>query len=69
MVKPPISSFHFDISPVSMAAILHLLYARFITYFLHDLGLVREREPFKKLLTQVEGLVMLQTFGGYGRVG
>lgn len=33
-------------------AILHLLYARFITKFLHDLGLLAFDEPFKKLFTQ-----------------
>lgn len=35
------------------AAVLHLLYARFINHFLFDLGLVPEKEPFKKLLAQV----------------
>jgi leucyl-tRNA synthetase len=33
-------------------AILHLLYARFITKVLHDLDLVKFNEPFKKLFTQ-----------------
>jgi leucyl-tRNA synthetase len=33
-------------------AVLHLLYARFVGYFLHDLGLVPTGEPFKRLLTQ-----------------
>ena len=33
-------------------AILHLLYARFFTMALHDLGLVEVEEPFKNLLTQ-----------------
>ena len=32
---------------------LHLLYARFITHFLHNLGLVPDKEPFRKLLIQV----------------
>ena len=40
------------------AAILHLLYARFITHFLWDLGLVPEKEPFKRLLAQVSALMM-----------
>jgi len=30
-------------------AVLHLLYARFWHKFLHDIGLVKDREPFKKL--------------------
>lgn len=33
-------------------AILHLMYARFFQMALHDLGLVRDEEPFKNLLTQ-----------------
>eukprot|EP00461_Guttulinopsis_vulgaris_P003948 UN03949 len=33
-------------------AILHLLYSRFISYALHDAGLVESKEPFKSLLTQ-----------------
>lgn len=33
-------------------AILHLLYSRFITKVLYDLGLVNFREPFKHLFTQ-----------------
>lgn len=33
-------------------AILHLLYSRFITKFLHDLGLLSFDEPFKRLFTQ-----------------
>ncbi len=38
-------------------AIMHLLYARFFMKFLHDLGLVDEKEPFNDLLTQ--GMVLL----------
>ena len=34
-------------------AVLHLLYARFITHFLADIGLLECKEPFKKLLAQV----------------
>ena len=37
-------------------AILHLLYARFWTKVMRDLGLVKADEPFKKLLTQ--GMVL-----------
>lgn len=33
-------------------AILHLLYSRFWTMFLRDLGLYKEGEPYRKLLTQ-----------------
>jgi leucyl-tRNA synthetase len=33
-------------------AILHLLYSRFITKVLYDMGLVKFKEPFKKLFTQ-----------------
>ncbi len=39
-------------------AILHLLYARFITKFLHDEGLVGCSEPFSRLFTQ--GMVMTE---------
>jgi leucyl-tRNA synthetase len=38
-------------------AILHLLYSRFFTKFLRDLGVVDVKEPFKRLLTQ--GMVLL----------
>ncbi len=37
-------------------AILHLLYSRFFTKFLYDLGLVDNQEPFQNLLTQ--GMVL-----------
>jgi leucyl-tRNA synthetase len=33
-------------------AILHLLYSRFITKFLHDIGAISFDEPFKNLFTQ-----------------
>jgi len=33
-------------------AILHLLYARFVTRLLRDFGLVKISEPFTRLLTQ-----------------
>ncbi len=38
-------------------AILHLIYSRFFTKFLKDIGLVEVKEPFPKLLTQ--GMVTL----------
>ena len=41
-------------------ATLHLLYARFMTRFLHDLGICSVKEPFRKLL--VQGLVMGQSY-------
>ena len=41
-------------------AILHLLYARFWTKVMRDLGLVRFDEPFTRLLTQ--GMVIAETF-------
>lgn len=37
-------------------AVLHLLYSRFITKFLYDIGYVNFKEPFKKLVTQ--GMVL-----------
>ncbi len=37
-------------------AILHLMYARFWTKFMRDLGLVRDGEPFQRLFTQ--GMVL-----------
>lgn len=33
-------------------AILHLLYSRFFTKFLHDIGMVQAQEPFQGLFTQ-----------------
>jgi leucyl-tRNA synthetase len=33
-------------------AVMHLIYARFITKFLHDLGLVDVVEPFQRLMNQ-----------------
>jgi leucyl-tRNA synthetase len=41
-------------------AILHLLYARFWTKVMRDLGLVKVDEPFTKLLTQ--GMVLNEAF-------
>jgi leucyl-tRNA synthetase len=40
-------------------AVLHLLYARFFTKVIRDLGLIRSGEPFTQLLTQ--GMVVMQT--------
>ena len=39
---------------------LHLFYARFISYFLHDIGVVSNAEPFAKLIPQ--GVVRSRTF-------
>ena len=48
-------------------AILHLLYSRFFTRVLHDVGLVEFDEPFKRLLTQgmvlKDGAVMSKSKG------
>ena len=41
-------------------AILHLLYARFFTKVMADLGYLSVREPFKRLLTQ--GMVLHKTY-------
>lgn len=41
-------------------AVLHLYYARFMSYFLHSLGWTSEPEPFKKLL--VQGMIMGQSY-------
>jgi leucyl-tRNA synthetase len=40
-------------------AILHLLYSRYFTRVLHELGMVRYKEPFTRLLTQ--GMVCKET--------
>ncbi|MGE3512442.1 MAG: leucine--tRNA ligase [Vicinamibacterales bacterium] len=48
-------------------AILHLLYSRFFTRVLRDVGLIRMEEPFKRLLTQgmvlKDGAVMSKSKG------
>jgi leucyl-tRNA synthetase len=41
-------------------AILHLLYSRFWTMFMRDLGLYKEGEPYRRLLTQ--GMVCKETY-------
>lgn len=41
-------------------AVLHLYYARFISHFLHNIGLVPHPEPFRRLL--VQGMVMGRSF-------
>ena len=41
-------------------AILHLLYARFWTKVMRDLGLVKIAEPFTKLFTQ--GMLLNESF-------
>ncbi len=48
-------------------AILHLMYSRFFTKVLHDMGLVKVREPFAALFTQgmvlKDGVVMSKSKG------
>lgn len=39
---------------------LHLFYARFISHFLYDLGVLQEQEPFRRLIPQ--GIVRGRTF-------
>jgi leucyl-tRNA synthetase len=41
-------------------AVMHLIYARFWTKVMHDLGMVKFDEPFRRLLTQ--GMVVGETF-------
>ncbi len=48
-------------------AILHLLYARFWTKVMRDLGLVRADEPFRRLLTQ--GMVLNHIYSRRGQAG
>jgi leucyl-tRNA synthetase len=48
-------------------AILHLLYSRFWTKVMRDLGLVKIDEPFAKLLTQ--GMVLNDIFSRKGETG
>jgi len=43
-----------------ISATLHLYYARFVNHFLHDIGMVPNREPFVNLLTQ--GMVTGQSY-------
>lgn len=43
-----------------IVAALHLYYARFVSHFLHSLGMLPEKEPFKRLL--VQGMVMGRSF-------
>ena len=48
-------------------AILHLLYARFWTKVMRDIGLVTVAEPFKRLLTQ--GMVLNHIYSRKGEAG
>ncbi|XP_075216257.1 leucyl-tRNA synthetase, mitochondrial [Lycorma delicatula] len=41
-------------------AVLHLYYARFMAHFLHSIGWIKEKEPFKRML--VQGMVMGKTY-------
>jgi leucyl-tRNA synthetase len=48
-------------------AVMHLIYARFMTKFLYDLGLVNVKEPFKRLMNQgvikKDGKMMSKSLG------
>ncbi len=48
-------------------AVLHLLYSRFFVKVLHDLGMTKEQEPFRRLFTQgmlqMEGQTMSKSKG------
>ena len=44
----------------SLPAVMHLYFARFFAHFLHDEGMLAQREPFVNLLTQ--GMVMGQSY-------
>ncbi|XP_065209388.1 probable leucine--tRNA ligase, mitochondrial [Planococcus citri] len=48
-------------------AVLHLYYARFVSHFLHSIGLLKHREPFQRLLCQgmVKGLTYKNSEGRY----
>lgn len=48
------------INRFSPIAVLHLYFARFISHFLHLIGWLPEREPFKRLL--VQGMVMGRSY-------
>ena len=54
-------------------AILHLLYARFVTKVLHDLGLIDFDEPFRALLNQgqviLDGAAMSKSKGNMADLG
>ena len=54
-------------------AILHLLYSRFVTKVLHDLGMVEATEPFARLLNQgmvqMDGSAMSKSRGNVVRLG
>ena len=54
-------------------AILHLLYARFLTKVLHDMGMVTPTEPFARLLNQgmvqMDGSAMSKSKGNLVRLG
>ena len=54
-------------------AILHLLYARFFTKVLHDMGMVDFTEPFRRLLNQgqviINGSAMSKSIGNLVDLG
>jgi len=48
------------VSNLHATAVLHLYFARFMSHFLHLLGWLPQREPFKRLL--VQGMVMGRSY-------
>jgi leucyl-tRNA synthetase len=48
-------------------AVMHLIYARFVTKFLHDLGMIEVTEPFRRLMNQgqirKDGKMMSKSLG------
>lgn len=45
---------------INVSASQHLYYARFVNYFLHSVGLVKDAEPFRSVLCQ--GMIKGRTY-------